>query len=338
MSTRWPTGNSSSILGFCRLASAAVSVLSGLGACASGTPAPSAPAAPGSPTAPSSAREPLPADIVERSALPLHALAGETRLAEPTLWDQMAGYRVVCFGEQHDSPQHHYAQRRAIEELAARNDGGRRLGVGLEMFQKPYQPALSGFVQGSIDEAAFLVQSEWSERWGFDFALYRPLLEVARERRLDALALNAPRELTRKISRSGLASLDATERANVPELVLDDAAHRAYFDHAMSGHPMPASGPKMDNMYAVQVVWDETMADTAARWLASAGPDSRLLIIAGSGHCHRRAIPARLARRVGVPVLSLSGILESELGERGESGGEYDWWLVLEDGASKGAG
>ena len=60
-----------------------------------------------------------------------------------------------------------------------------------------------------------------------------------------------------------------------------------------------------------------------------------MLIIAGSGHCHRSAIPARLARRIDVPVLSLSGVLESELGERDEHD-QYDWWLVLEDGAAKG--
>ena len=334
MSTRRPAGNPSPLLGFFRLTGALAGVLASLAACASSTPAPNAPSVPSSPT-PTSSREPLPADIVARSALPLHALVGQTRLDEPALWDQMSSYRVVCFGEQHDSPQHHYAQRRAVEELAARNGNARAFAVGLEMFQTPYQPALSGYVQGDLSEADFLVQSQWSERWGFDFALYRPLLEVARERRLAALALNAPRELTRKISRTGLESLDATERANVPDLELTNAGHRVYFDEAMSGHPMPANGPKVENMYAVQVVWDETMADTAARWLTSAGADSRLLIIAGSGHCHRNAIPARIARRVGVPVLSLSGVLESELGERGH--GEYDWWLVLEDGAAKSA-
>jgi len=333
MSTCCPARNSSTLLGIFRLTGGATALLSGLAACASSTPLPSsAPAAP-----PPAAREPLPADIVARSALPLHVLAGPTRLGEPQLWDQMANYRVVCFGEQHDSPQHHYAQRRAVEELAARNTAGRRLALGLEMFQKPYQPPLSGFVQGSLGEAELLTQSDWSERWGFDFALYRPLLEAARDRRLDALALNAPRELTRKISRTGLESLDAAERAELPELNLDDVAHRAYFTQAMSGHPMPANGPKMENMYAVQVVWDETMADTAARWLTAAGPDSHLLIIAGSGHCHRNAIPARLARRVNTPVLSLSGVLESQLGELSAEG-EYDWLVVLEDGPAKSAG
>src|SRR5918995_358601 len=58
-------------------------------------------------------RTPLPRDIVERSALPLHALEGGRRLSEPELWDRLSSYRLVCLGEQHDSPQHHFAQRRA---------------------------------------------------------------------------------------------------------------------------------------------------------------------------------------------------------------------------------
>jgi uncharacterized iron-regulated protein len=315
-------------LGIFRLAGAAWALLGGLSACASATPLP-----PGSPSASATsaaAREPLAADVVARSALPLHARVGGERLSEPELWARMATYRAVCLGEQHDSPAHHYAQRRAIEELAGR-DPARPTAIGLEMFQKPYQAALSGFVQGSSSEAELLTQSEWQQRWGFDFALYRPLLEAARERRLEALALNARRELTRKIGREGLGALDATERAELPELDLDEPAHRAYFAQAMSGHPMPANGPKLDDMYAVQVVWDETMADTAARWLAAAGHDARLLVFAGSGHCHRSAIPARLGRRIDAPVLSLSAVLESKLDEL-PAEAEYDWLLVLEDG------
>jgi uncharacterized iron-regulated protein len=227
-------------------------------------------------------REPLPADIVERSALPLYALAGEP------------------------------------------------FAVGFEMFQAPYQPALTSFVTGDASEAQFLEGSQYRERWGFDFALYRPLLEAARAQRLSALALNAPRELTRKISRNGLASLDAAERTQLPELDLSNPEHRAYFDAAMQGHPMPEGAPRMEDMYAVQVVWDETMAENAARWLGTAGPGSRLVIFAGSGHCHQSAIPGRLGRRLNEPVLSTTAVLASKLGEL-EARERYDWLLVLDD-------
>jgi uncharacterized iron-regulated protein len=282
------------------------------------------------PTAPSK-REPLPPDIVARSALPLHVLAGREAVIEPELWERMASSRAICLGERHDSPQHHYAQRRAIEELAARSaTAGRSLAVGFEMFQRPYQPALSAFVAGSLPEDRFLADSEYQERWGFDFALYRPLLEAARDRRLTALALNAPRELTRKIGRAGLLALEPAEREQLPELDLANDEHRSYFTAAMADHPMPAGGPRLDDMYAVQVVWDETMADTAARWLESAGAASQLVVLAGSGHCHRNAIPARLSRRIHSPVLSVGLILGSELSSY-EHRDRYDWLLVLED-------
>lgn len=278
-------------------------------------------------------REPLPADIVARSALPLYALVSGERLAEPELWERMAGYRAVCLGEQHDSPQHHYAQRRSIEELARRGGPSQRaLAVGFEMFQTPYQAALSSYVTGDAAEDEFLAASQYRERWGFDFALYRPLLEAARELRLPALALNAPRELTRKISRNGLRSLDAAEREQLPDLDLDNAEHRSYFDQAMQGHPMPEGAPRMDDMYAVQVVWDETMAEGAARWLASAQRDASVVIVAGAGHCHKSAVPGRLGRRIGQPVLSVSPILESKLAEF-DARDRYDWLLVLDDSA-----
>ena len=43
-----------------------------------------------------------------------------------------------------------------------------------------------------------------------------------------------------------------------------------------------AEMPSADDIYAVQVIWDETMADTAAKWLA-AHPDGHILILAGTG-------------------------------------------------------
>jgi uncharacterized iron-regulated protein len=290
-------------------------------------------AAPAAPPVARPERAPLPADIVARSALPLYALEGGTRLSEPELWERLASYRVVCLGEQHDNPSHHYAQRRAIEELGRQSKSrGRAFAIGLEMFQTPYQPALTGFVTGALPEAELLEQSEYRTRWGFDFALYRPLLEAARQLGVSALALNAPRELTRKIGRAGLGSLDAEDEKQLPELELGDADHRAYFSKAMEAHPMPAGGPRFEDMYAVQVVWDETMADRAVRWLTAAGATSQVLVLAGAGHCHRSAIPGRAARRLKAPsaVLGVSAVLESKLAEL-EARDRYDWLLVLDD-------
>jgi uncharacterized iron-regulated protein len=278
------------------------------------------------------ARAPLPADVVAKAALPLYAQRGDEKLMEPALWQALAKERVICFGEQHDDPAHHFAQRRALEELAARSAAENRvLAAGFEMFQKPYQAALSGFVAGTLPEAQFLIESEYRDRWGFDFALYRPLLETARDNNLEVLALNTPRELTRKVGRTGIESLDAGERNQLPELDLTNVEHKAYFDAAMSGHPMPPDR-KPENTYAAQVLWDETMAETAAAWLSRSGQNSQLILFAGSGHCHEAAIPARITRRVQLPVLSVVPVQASQLAEF-QNRQRYDWLLVLEDQA-----
>ncbi len=277
------------------------------------------------------ARAPLPHDIVARSARPLRALSGKNKWPEPQLWEHLSRARVICFGEQHPSPEHHYAQLRALQELATRAAATQRtLAVGFEMFQRPYQKALTAFVAGTVPEKHFLEESDYSERWGYDFSLYRPLLQTAREFSLEALALNAPKEVTRKIGRFGLKSLDAAERNSLPELDLLNAEHRAYFEEAMSAHPMPDDGPKFDDMYAAQVVWDETMAETAARWLEHAGPTAQLILFAGSGHCHESAIPGRITRRLGMPVLSVAPVFQSELSTFAARR-RYDWLVVIKN-------
>lgn len=285
------------------------------------------------PAAPRARRPALPPDIVIRSALPLHALHGPQRseLTEPGLWEEMAGARAICFGERHDEPAHHYAQHRALVELATRSAARLgTLGVGFEMFQRPHQAALTGFVAGAMPEDQFLTETEFEKRWGFDFALYRPLLETAREFSLQAIALNVPRELTRKLARGGLDSLDSGERRRLPELDLNDVEHREYFEDAMGNHPMPDGAPSVDDMYVAQVVWDETMAESASEWFSRSGESAQLIVFAGAGHCHPSAIPRRFTRRTEVPMLSVLPVLASELtSDTRES--RYEWLVVLDD-------
>jgi uncharacterized iron-regulated protein len=147
---------------------------------------------------------------------------------------------------------------------------------------------------------------------------------------LPTLALNAPRELTRKIGRTGLESLDESERAQLPELNLDDAEHREFIFTLLGAldHELQL---QLENVYVAQTTWDETMAETSATWLAGAGPDARLLILAGAAHCHRSAIPRRLTRRSRLEVTSLAVALASELSTPGFSATGYDVLVVLED-------
>jgi uncharacterized iron-regulated protein len=244
-------------------------------------------------------------------------------VTEAELWTALASARAVCVGEEHPNPHHHWAQL-VIVGAAAEKLAGKKLALGMEMVQSPFQGPLDDWSAQKIDEAALLSRTGWADRWGYDFALYRPILERARQGGMAILALNAPRELVKAVGKKGVEGLTPEERAKLPPLVLDDAQHRAWFDGVMAsmgeghghGHGEPApegappdgAGPNPDNIYAAQVVWDESMAENARTWLGNGG--DTIVIIAGNGHCHDSAIVRRLIRRGGAPAVSIRPIID----------------------------
>jgi uncharacterized iron-regulated protein len=252
-------------------------------------------------------REALPADVVERAALPYHGvrLADRQPLEPEELYRELERADVICVGEEHDDPHHHYAQLEVARHLADRSGAlGRQLGFGFEMFQRHLQEPLNDYASRKLSEEKLLAQTEWDKRWNMDFALYRPLVELGRERGAALLALNAASEVTRQIAKKGLDSLGEPASRQLPELDLDDAEHRAAFDRAMRQHPHSKAGG-FDNYYAAQVVWDETMADAVADWLKGAFPARQAVVFAGINHCADWAIPSRIRRRMAARTVSV---------------------------------
>jgi uncharacterized iron-regulated protein len=82
-------------------------------------------------------------------------------------------------------------------------------------------------------------------------------------------------------------------------------------------------------MYAAQVLWDETMAETAAKHLEKSMPARQLLIVAGNGHCWQRAIPRRLRRRTGARVLAVRPVLTADGQDFTAELEGFDYGLVL---------
>jgi uncharacterized iron-regulated protein len=268
---------------------------------------------------------------------------GGGEVADAKFLDEVAGAQVVCVGEQHTNPHHHWAQWWILQQLLERA-GEREHALGMEMFQRPVQGVLDDYVAGRIDAKQLVSRSGWEQRWGYDFDLYRPMVELAAARGLPILALNAPSEIVKKVARGGLEALTPDERNALPPLELGDERHRAFFreateghGHGHGGHGGPGGhegqgghggGDGFENFYTAQVIWDETMADAAAGWLASApaGVERRVVILAGTGHCHPTGIPSRLARR-GVSAVSVLPVLDDGKGgvadELVSPGGDY---------------
>jgi uncharacterized iron-regulated protein len=287
---------------------------------------------------------------VAAAGLPFVVLDGRDghELPAAEAWTRLRAARAVCAGEQHDSPHDHWVQLQIVDHLS-KPELGAPLALGLEMVQQPFQGVIDDWRGERIDDATLRSRTGWDQRWGFDFALYRPMLVLARARGATLHALNAPSELVKRVAKVGVDGLAADERARLPQLELGDAQHRGWFDRIMGdshAHGAPTHShshshshdadddaddsdpadappappadaihahvahpamPSADFIYAAQVVWDESMADAAARAIAGGG---HIIILAGNGHCHDSAIVRRLARRGVAPVVSVRPIID----------------------------
>jgi len=209
-----------------------------------------------------------------------------------------ADKRIVYVGEYHDKFSHHDVQVQAVRDLHRKWP---KLAVGMEMFQQPFQQALDDYIAGTIDEREFLKRSEYFKRWGFDYNLYKPILDLCRAEKLPVVALNARREITDKVSKDGMDALTDKERAELPrEMDFSDDVYRKRLKDIFEQH---RSSPErtFDRFYQAQIVWDETMAQSVDDFLKSK-PEYRMVVIAGGGHlAYGSGIPKRSFRRNGLP-------------------------------------
>lgn len=222
--------------------------------------------------------------------------------------------KVVYVGERHDRAGDHNAQNAILRQLYRDEPS---LAIGMEMFQVPFQGPLDLWSAGEIDETVLRRDTEYDERWGYDFSLYRPMLEFARSHGLAVVALNAPREVSHAVAMTGVEALDPEIAASLPELDLDDDAHRALFDQAFDIEEHGVSEEMVDRFYQAQVVWDETMGSRVAETLARDDGPAKVIVFAGRVHVHGGlGIPNRAARRGAAPYVVVMPVDESELEEQ----------------------
>lgn len=206
------------------------------------------------------------------------------------------GTQYVYVGEHHDHPDHHKFQADVIAALVKR---GRRVTVGFEMFTRPAQSGLGGWTLGWWDEATFIERSDWKKQWGFDYNLYKPIFDVVKENKLPMVALNVPRDWVRAVGKDGYSALTPEARAELPaEFDVTNKNHKSIFEALMGGHPM--TGPRADNVYAAQVLWDEGMGDTAIKAMRGKSANHVMVVVAGIGHVmYGQGINWRVAKRTG---------------------------------------
>jgi uncharacterized iron-regulated protein len=254
-----------------------------------------------------------PEDIVRAQTAPRALVDGRT--GEPIDFEGFVAVlrtkQVIYVGERHDRPADHGVQYAVLRRLHREESS---LAVGMEMFQFPFQDTLARWSAGTIDETVLRRETEYDERWGYDFSLYRPILEFARNEGLEVVALNAPRELAHAVAMSGVEQLDSELAALLPELDLDNPDHRAMFDEAFDVGEHGGEDVMVDRYYQAQVLWDETMGSRVAETLARADGPAKMIVLAGRVHVTEGlGIPDRAAKRGAAPYVVVLPVTDSEL-------------------------
>ena len=228
-------------------------------------------------------------------------LSSGKAIAFEELIDHLSSKDLIFVGESHDNPDHHLIQVQILQAVANRSLS---LTLAMEFFQKDQQPVLDRYVQGESTEKEFLEAVDWKKTWGFDYRFYRPLLQVAKERKCRVLAINAPNHLVRKVARTGLKSLEPSERNQLPKNIdLTQDRHRAFLREIYREHS-PRELKEFDYFYEAQCVWEEAMASHLAEHLASG--KGRLIAFTGNGHIvNKFGIPDRTVRRVPASMVTV---------------------------------
>lgn len=218
-------------------------------------------------------------------------LAGRKETTLSQLVPKLKNYRVILVGEHHTDLEHHAAQLRVIQAL---KNAGLNVVIGLEMFRSDSQEALDRWVAGEISSEAF--EEIYYDNWSFSWPAYAPIFYYARERRIPMIGLNTSPEITRQVAKQGFASLTDEQRGKLSDVTCRvDEEYMNFIRNAFGAH---GHGSISDFVYfcEAQMVWDTIMAVNTIEYLKK-NPDSVVVILTGTGHARKGAIPRQIRER-----------------------------------------
>jgi len=209
------------------------------------------------------------------------------------LIDELKDVRVIYVGENHIDPAHHRIQLSIIQALyRERSD----LSVGMEMFDRSYQPILDQWSQGLLQQDEFVKKTHWYSNWRHPYELYAELLDYIKTKKIRLVALNLPFHIPPKIRIGGIDSLMECDSVYLPtEIDTTNLAHRAYLEEIFKQHHGRVRD-SFEGFYAAQCVWEDVMAESITEHLK----EGMMVVLAGNGHIIRKfGIPDRASKRSG---------------------------------------
>ncbi|MDX2258232.1 MAG: ChaN family lipoprotein [Hyphomicrobiaceae bacterium] len=219
--------------------------------------------------------------------------------------------RFVLLGEVHDNPDHHLWQAwgiRTISKLRGARivEGAPQIEIiAMEMLSVDQNAGIDRFYGRDVEvprprgAKAFGRMVGWETSGWPDYAIYAPIIDQALFEQIVVVPASASRELTRNVSKEGLAALSIEEADRLAlSKPLPEADAQALRDEIRDSHCGLMPETAFDRMSVVQRFRDATMADA----LLSVATGKGGILIAGNGHVRRdRGVAHYLAARGVAP-------------------------------------
>jgi uncharacterized iron-regulated protein len=175
---------------------------------------------------------------------------------------------VVLLGEVHDNAAQHRLRAAALAELLAT---GARPALAMEQFDREQQPRIDALLaQRPRPSADAFIAAVGGANW--QWAYYRPFIELALQQGLPIVAANVSREDARSLSRDGLAQ-SGFDAAVAPDILKEQA------DIIEGSHCGMLNRATAERLALAQVARDQFMARVIERHAARG-----VVLLAGNGH------------------------------------------------------
>ncbi len=242
-----------------------------------------------------------------QSGIEKHFKIYDTRLKQLVSIEQIAAdckdANVLFFGEEHnDSAGHHLESEifKALYKLYGDN-----LALSMEMFETDCQLILDEYLAGYISEDRFTKEARiWT-----NYKDYRPVVEFAKQNKLDVIAANPPRRYVNMVSRKGMKSLDSLPKSSkkfLPPLPYDTLGgrYREKFMGFMSGGSPGTGNPRI---FYSQNLWDAGMAYSIYSYWKK-HKQKKIFHLVGRFHCDEKlgTLAQLQNRKSSLKILNIS--------------------------------
>ncbi|WP_419868179.1 ChaN family lipoprotein [Chryseobacterium sp. CT-SW4] len=173
---------------------------------------------------------------------------------------ELADYDIILFGELHNNSIIHWLQLKVTQALYEKKNG--QIILGAEMFERDNQAQLSQYLNGHIESKNLKDSVRLWNNYATD---YQPLVDFAKNKKLDFIATNVPRRYASQTAKEGIQSLNALSDkdksyiARLPVNVTLDTPGYPEMKAMMGDH---AEGTKVMNFISAQAIKDATMAES----------------------------------------------------------------------------